>query len=213
MSADLSVVVPVRDGAATLEAALRSIVGRAEGLAEIVVVDDGSRDGSGALAEAIGGPVRVLRQEGRGAGAARNAGVAAARGSLLGFLDADDEWLAGAPDPRRALLAAEPGAIAFGGVCVQRGEHEQTGPLWVFGAALMRPETFTRVGPIDETLLGGDEDLDWFLRAREAGVDLRHVPDAVVRYVRREGSLAADPDRGLLSGLHRSIRRRAEADA
>ncbi len=213
MSADLSVVVPVRDGAATLEAALCSILARAEGLAEIVVVDDGSSDGSGALAAALGDPVRVVRLEGRGAGAARNAGVAAARGSLIGFLDADDEWLAGAPDPRRAVLASAPDAIALGGVRVQRGEREQDGPLWVFGAALMRPATFARVGPIDETLLGGDEDLDWFLRAREAGVALPHVPEAVVRYVRREGSLSADPDHGLLQSLHRSIRRRAEAEA
>lgn len=208
---DLSVIVPVRDGAATLGTALRSVAERAEGLAEIVVVDDGSRDGSGEVAAASGAPVRLIRLDGRGAGAARNAGVAAARGSLLGFLDADDEWLARAPDPRRALLAAEPGAIALGGVTVRQGEDERTGPLWLFGAALLRPATFARVGPIDETLLGGDEDLDWFLRARETGVALRHTPEPVLRYVRRAGSLSADPAHGLLTGLRRSIRRRTEA--
>ena len=210
MPADLSVVMPVRDGAATIGAALASIAARAEGLAEIVVVDDGSADGSADVARAADARVRVLRLEGGGIGAARNAGVAAARGPLLAFLDADDEWLAGAPDPRREALAADPGAIVLGAVEVVEGERASTGPLWSFGAALMRRETWERVGPVDRDLTTGGDDVEWFLRARDAGVPLVHVADPVLRYVRRAGSMSGpDPGLGLLRGLNAAVRRRA----
>jgi glycosyltransferase involved in cell wall biosynthesis len=205
---DLTVVIPVRDGAATLGRAIGSVLERADGLLEIVVVDDGSRDASAAVAEALGPPVRVLRRDPAGAAAARNAGVAAARGRLLSFLDADDEWLAGVPDPRRALLDARPGAIALGHVEVEAGGRTTQGPLWAFGAALLARTTFDRVGGLDEGLERG-EDVAWFLSARDAGVPLVTTDAPVMRYRRGPGSLSGDTRAGLLSALHATVRRRA----
>lgn len=209
-AADLSVVVPVRDGEATLGASLASILERADGLLEVIVVDDGSRDASAAIAEALGPPVRVLRQAGAGPAAARNAGVAAARGRLVGFLDADDLWLAGTPDPRRALLDAEPGAIAVGLVEVESGGRRATGPLHVYGAALLARSTFDAIGGLDERLVRGEDDVEWYLRARDAGVPVLTAEATVLRYVRRPGSLTPDTGAGLLRGLHATIARRRE---
>ena len=209
---DLSVIVPVRDGEATLGASLASVLERADRLLEVIVVDDGSTDASAAVAEALGPPVRVLRQAGAGPAAARNAGVAAARGRLVGFLDADDLWLAGTPDPGRALLEGEPGGIAVGLVEVESGGRRATGPLHVYGAALLARSTFAAIGGLDERLVRGEDDVEWYLRARDAGISVVGADEVVLRYVRRPGSLTPDTGAGLLRGLRATIdRRRAQA--
>ena len=92
---DVSVVVPLYDKAPWVQRALASISRQTWGRFEVVVVDDGSTDGSDRLARAHAvndRRFRVVRQQNAGPGAARNAGVAQARGDVLAFLDADDEW-------------------------------------------------------------------------------------------------------------------------
>jgi glycosyltransferase involved in cell wall biosynthesis len=88
---EVSVIVPARDAAATLGATLRAL--RDQDLDqpyEVLVVDDGSRDATAAIAQAAGPPVRLLRLEAStGAGSVRNHGAAAARGRVLAFTDAD----------------------------------------------------------------------------------------------------------------------------
>ena len=88
----VSVVLPVRDGAATLRPALRSLLAQTLERIEIVVVDDGSRDGSAEIALALGDPrVLVLRGGARQGLAARlNEGIDAARAPLVARMDADD---------------------------------------------------------------------------------------------------------------------------
>ncbi len=103
MSPLVSIVVPVFNAAPFLEGCLANLSG--QGLApeeyEVVLVDDGSTDGSSSLcdqlaAAALTGQVRVLHQRNQGAGAARNAGMDAARGTYLYFFDADDQLSQGA---------------------------------------------------------------------------------------------------------------------
>ncbi len=112
---ELSVLIPLYDGAATIERAVRSLgVIRARGQAEVVVVDDGSRDQGAALArralEPLGfGALSVLAQPNAGSGAARNRALQSARGRWLVFLDADDELLA---DPLGLVATAPPGTTA-----------------------------------------------------------------------------------------------------
>jgi CDP-glycerol glycerophosphotransferase len=89
----LSVVVPVYDVADYLPACLESLLAQTYRPLEVVVVDDGSTDGSGAIADEWAGrhdAVRVVHTDNHGLGAARNTGVAHARGELLAFADSDD---------------------------------------------------------------------------------------------------------------------------
>jgi glycosyltransferase involved in cell wall biosynthesis len=96
----VSVIIPARNASATLERALRAL--REQQILapyEVIVVDDGSGDGTGEIADRLAPLVRTLRNgRPQGPGAARNRGVAAARGSVLAFTDADcfpePEWLA-----------------------------------------------------------------------------------------------------------------------
>ena len=86
-----SVVIPAYNAARTIASAVRSALGQTEHDVEVIVVDDGCRDDTVAVVNAIADPrVRVISQDNRGLPAARNAGAAAARGRYLAFLDSDD---------------------------------------------------------------------------------------------------------------------------
>ncbi len=103
---DVAVVIPVRDGERYLAEALASVLAQDVVPAEIVVVDDGSADRSAAVAREAGARVRVLTQPPRGAGAARNHGVAATTARWIAFLDADDRWLPGKLRRQRDAIAS-----------------------------------------------------------------------------------------------------------
>jgi GT2 family glycosyltransferase len=86
----LSVVIPAYNRATLLPITLRSLLAQERVADEILVVDDGSTDGTAAVAEAFGSPVRVIRQANQGPGVARNRGLAEARGEYIHFFDSDD---------------------------------------------------------------------------------------------------------------------------
>ena len=89
-----SVIIPSFNYAEYLPAAISSVLAQTDSDFELLIVDDGSTDGSLALARACFDPrVRVLVQPNRGLSAARNAGIRATRGRYIAFLDADDMWV------------------------------------------------------------------------------------------------------------------------
>lgn len=95
---DVSVVIPAYQAEEFIERAILSATSQTLAPREIIVIDDGSSDGMAEKAEIIGKDLigiefTLLRQDNLGAGAARNAGIMAARGQYVAFLDADDEWL------------------------------------------------------------------------------------------------------------------------
>ena len=88
----ISVVIPVFNGEQWLREAIDSALNQTYPPLEIIVVDDGSADGSPEIASSYPPPVRVVRQENAGAAVTRNRGVEGSRGRLIAFLDADDWW-------------------------------------------------------------------------------------------------------------------------
>jgi glycosyltransferase involved in cell wall biosynthesis len=193
---EISVIIPARDAEATLGATLTALADQDLDLEyEVVVVDDGSRDGTAAVAEAAAG-VRVIRQAPAGPGPARNRGASAASGRLLAFTDADcvptQGWL-------RAGVAALEGADLVQGT-VRPHPDEVLRPLdrtiWVNGRValyetanlLVTRELFDRLGGFEDWL-GPDvlgkplaEDVWFGWRAHRAGARIAFSEDALVHH-------------------------------
>lgn len=165
---------------------------------ELVAVDDGSTDGTRRLLEGAVGdglPIRILPSRGVGVGAARNIGVRDANGSLVVFLDHDDEIEPGYLEAmvtalrRHEFVAArlDTKTLNPGWVGEYRPPPQETSISHDFrpfaaGCSLgIRRDVFDRLGGFDPAL-SGPEDRDLCFRAALAGVDLVFVPDAVVRY-------------------------------
>jgi glycosyltransferase involved in cell wall biosynthesis len=104
-AATVSVVIPTHNRRDLLRSCLRGVMGQEDVDLEIIVVDDGSTDGTTELLQAIGDPrLRVIRHDvARGVAAARNTGIAAAHGQWVAFTDDDDLW---APSKLREQLEA-----------------------------------------------------------------------------------------------------------
>lgn len=188
----LSVVIPAFNARRVLPAALRSVraqllpAGDVDAL-EIVVVDDGSTDTTRAWLDEQPDLVLVAQPRG-GPAAARNAGVARARGRYLAFLDADDCW---APDKTRHQLAALQDGVdlVFGHTCEFLDDSSSSalppvpvGPplaAHVAGALLIRREAFLRVGLFSTAWRVG-EFVDWGARARQIGFVSVTVPEVVL---------------------------------
>ena len=113
----LSIIIPVYNAREFLRNGVESVISDPGGDWELILVNDGSTDGSGQLCEqyALEDPrIRVIHQENRGPGGARNTGLAHARGEYLCFLDSDDTLNPGALETlRRALGAWEPDILTF----------------------------------------------------------------------------------------------------
>ncbi|MCP4686884.1 MAG: glycosyltransferase family 2 protein [Desulfobacterales bacterium] len=221
----VSVVIPVYNGGRYLAEAIESVRAQTYQPLEIIVVDDGSEDDSGAIAQGFA-DVRCFQQPNEGPASARNRGVADAGGAFLAFLDADDLWT---PDKLRrqmALMNERPELdVVFGGVEQFRdpGLDEKTRFMNVgvdmkgmhVGAMLIRRDAFDRVG-LFRTRFSVGEFIDWWARAKERGLQSAVLPEKVLgrrlhenNLMRRERGAAGD----YLRILRASLRRRREESA
>ena len=158
----------------------------------VIVVDDGSKDDTLAVAETYGDRILFTRQERRGAGAARNTAAALAGGAYLAFLDADDRFLPGKLEHQLAALHADPGLdMVFGHVrefvSPELTAEERAAvrppadpsPWTAPNLMLIRRASFDRVGPF-ATDLRLAEVVDWYARATEAGLKGLVLPEIVL---------------------------------
>lgn len=188
----VSVIVPVYDGAAYLAEAVESAIHQTARPFEIIVVDDGSTDGTAKIAQSYEA-VRYVFQENTGISAARNRGIQRATGNYFALLDADDVWL---PNKLEKQLGAFESAtkpdIVFGQVQefispelpaeVQKRMkcESMTRPGVLPSAMLVTREAFWRVGLFEPRWRAG-EFANWILRANEAGLQKTMIPDLVMR--------------------------------
>ena len=192
----LSVVIPVYNGERFVAEAVESIRSQGYPSLEIIIIDDGSTDGTEAAVRRLPCDVHYFKQENLGPAAARNRGIRDAAGDFVAFLDVDDLWpehtLTTLMDelirhPELDLVRGYSQVMEYdpaSGGYEYRGHPKESFPYSI-ATAVFRKRVFDRVGWFDKTLLYG-EDTDWFNRAQELQVPMKRV-EAVTLHVRRHG--------------------------
>jgi glycosyltransferase involved in cell wall biosynthesis len=216
---EVSIIMPAYDVASFVEEAVASVKRQASGSFELIAVDDGSTDGTWHILKRLAGEwhsegreFKLLRQPHRGAAAARNAGIAAARGTYIVFLDADDRWLPGLLAALSDLLAAEKNLdIAFPHARYIDNNGEMMGvakrpyaspfdlkdllldnPILSATGTMVRRSAIEKVGMFDERLRGYI-DYDYWLRvAALRPANIGCVPEILAEYRRRRGQITGN---------------------
>jgi glycosyltransferase involved in cell wall biosynthesis len=188
----MSVMIGAYDAAPYLGEAIESVLAQDYEPIELIVVDDGSTDGTAEVARSFP-QVKVIQQENGGNGAARNRAVEHASGELYAFLDADDRFTPGKLSMQKAALDADPGLdMVFGHVreffspeldaetrASLRPPAAEPMPWTAPNLMLVRRGSFERVGPFSESLRVGVT-VDWCARAVDAGLKSMMPPDVVL---------------------------------
>ena len=216
----VSVVIPVFNGERFLREAVESVLAQKYSPLEIIMVDDGSTDGTADVARSLPETVRYLHQTNQGPAAARNRGIEHAQGSLIAFADADDLW----PEDKLALqlpyLMRDPAAEIVMGLIQQvllseTGAENFAEPAFSvnLGSAIIRKSVFERVGLFDETMRYS-EDVDWFMRAREGGAAIVTIDAVTLLYRQHDQNMTrgkSTSELNVLKALKRSLDRRRES--
>jgi glycosyltransferase involved in cell wall biosynthesis len=223
----VSVIIPAYNATRFLPDAIASIRRQQYAPLEILIVDDGSEDGCELVAAELGESVRYVRQQRAGPAAARNLGLALARGEFIGFLDADDEWPEQKLSIQLARLLAQPeldvvlGRVRYAaleGGKIPNFRYEGPEPVLSnvhLGSGLYRRRAFDSVGGFDASLQYC-EDVDWFLRARESRLRLLILRPVTLIYRLHGGNMTVNrelADGFLPVALKRSIERRRNMGA
>lgn len=187
----VSVIIPLYNGARHLRAALESVFAQTYRPIEVIVVDDGSADDSGVIAQSFP-EVRYIRQANQGVAAARNNAIAVAHGEFFAFLDQDDVWT---PEKLRLQIGhllsnselgytltqqkffLEPGGKLPAWFRKELFDSVHTG--WVLGTLVVRRTTFEKIGNF-ATGYSAANDSDWFFRAKAAEIPMAVVPELLL---------------------------------
>lgn len=188
----VSVIIPVYNGVRYLADAIESVLAQTYRPAEVIVVDDGSTDGSADIAKGYTS-LHYYFQPNRGIGTARNSGVDLARGDFFAFLDADDIWIKDKLYSQMEAFNADTGLdMAFGQVEqflspeLDKNKKSTTNysgeiiPGYIAGTLLIKRESFFRAGYFATNWRVG-EFIDWYLKAMELGLTSFIVPDVVMK--------------------------------
>ncbi|MCK1359097.1 glycosyltransferase family A protein [Bradyrhizobium sp. 199] len=189
----VSVIIAAYNAEAYIAEAIESVLGQTVPPFEVIVLDDGSTDGTRASLDRFGDHIVALSQTNSGQAVAVNRGVATARGELIGFCDADDLWTAHKLSMQLSLLAHDSDIEAAFGMVQQfvspdvpqthRARLEpavEIMPGELKQCMLIRRATLDRIGPFDESL-PATFFIAWLGRAKQSGLKFAHVDEVVVR--------------------------------
>jgi Glycosyltransferases involved in cell wall biogenesis len=224
--ADVSVVMPAYNNADTVGRALASIAAQTLPPREVVVIDDGSTDGTAEAVAAMAGRMgrvrlRLFRQRNSGAGAARNRAIVEASGRWLAFLDADDEWL---PEKvARSLAETEAAGLvmsshnligvgADGERAIDSRARYLANPddpyrtLFLRGfisssTVLVRRDAVVAVGGFDATLRSAQDYELWLAVLARTGKRFVTFADPLLRYTLAENGITSLIDRKFACGI------------
>ncbi|HOC92437.1 MAG TPA: glycosyltransferase [bacterium] len=212
-----SVVIPCFNSEKTISEAVDSVLKQTEADFELIVVDDGSSDGTSRIVSSINdNRIRLIRQENKGASAARNAGIALAKGVFVAFLDHDDLWFPSFLESAADFFRNDPEAdmvVADQFWQTRPGEMDKTfyecakfdasaGEMFFMdlikrnvistSACVVRKETLLRCGCFNESLKVAEDYLLWLtIAARRNKILVLKEPMGVSRR-HTGGSLAKD---------------------
>jgi len=227
--ATVSVIMPAYNVEPYLADAIESVLAQTYADLELVIVDDGSTDGTRAIAERYGAQhpdrIRIVRQDNRGLAAARNAGLRAATGAVFALLDSDDQWMATYLAEQMRALDEHPAIAVVTGNALIRGSALDGLPVRpvpddrpvpdlleilrdetaVFIMSIFRREVVERIGGFDESFRT-NEDYEFWIRAALAGFRFKRNPTPLGYYTRRSDSLSSNDVR-MLAGILRVFRK------
>ena len=216
-----SVLMPAYNAAATIEPAIRSVFEQTRDDFELIVIDDGSTDETVEKVRPFTADprVRIVSQENRGLAAARNSGIAAARGRFVSLLDSDDLWLPVYLERMGAALDDDPGAaMAYADAWLLDDATRRIGRLsalsyqnppepvptdphsflmelirrnFIFVSTTIRRSVLDEVGPFNAALRSS-EDYELWLRLSARGYRIVRVPGLLTVYRRRGGQLSGN---------------------
>jgi glycosyltransferase involved in cell wall biosynthesis len=208
----ISCIVPVFNGEGYITEALDSIFAQNYEPLEVVVVNDGSSDGTARALAEYKNRLLCLDQRNKGPAACRNLGVSACRGEFVAFLDQDDLWHPEKLVRQIARFDARPEldlCIAHAqmfwipelegeAVRLRQQARVKAVPGYTTGTLITRRSFFNAVGDFDASLWFGDA-TDWFLRAADKGAVMELLPDVLLYHrmhatnlTRRRRSASAD---------------------
>lgn len=222
----LSVIIPVLNGDAHLEASLSCLVESLLSCDEVIVIDDGSEDTSPKIIKSFAGKLLnsqvITNSLSTGPSSARNAGLAIAKGKYISFLDHDDLWTDGRLERHLDFLEGHSEFAAIVGKTEYEYEGEMVEREFIFkngktalhhvhlGATTFRSDVFKSVGFFNESLRFS-EDHEFFLRMREQRHKIYFDPEVSLRYRVHGKNMSLDKslhELGMFRILKESIKRR-----
>lgn len=220
----ISVVVPCYNGGIFLPQLLDSLARQTFRDFETIIVDDGSTDeATRAALDALDPSIHLIRQPNKGLSAARNAGIAAARASLVLPLDCDDMIAPTYMAEAVALLDAAPADVALV-LSHQQLVGAASGPLErhfnrfdllfanpIPSAVLLRKAAWQKVGGYDETMRDGYEDWEFYLRLMLRGFRGVTIAKPYVIYHVSAGGMLFNTSSGKHAAIWRAMRRKHAA--
>ncbi len=207
-SPSYSVVIPAYNAAATLGEAIASLQGQTLPPAQIIVVDDGSTDGTAAIARGCGHDIRVIVQANAGPGAASTRGFAEVATPLVAFIDSDDLWLPHKAQRQVEHLTATPAlaGLAVLGRLFRDGEAAtadgEIQEMWSRTGLMIWTDRARSVGPFFDPPGRRGETIDWLMRARAVGLRIDMLHEVLTLRRVRRGSLSSGRGPNDIGYLH-----------